>query len=153
MAFGFAILGHDIAQMAVGFGTTERTIDRWIADHPEFRDAIKKGGAAADVPVALSLRKRALGFEHRIKGPLLVDKDGKVQRDVDGSPLYQEIPQYFPPDSVAAIFWLKNRQYKTWKDKRDVQTSGTLTVQTEQEARNRLAQMFDAPPDSPPEDK
>ena len=28
-----------------------------------------------------------------------------------------EVDKHYPPDSTAAIFWLKNRQPKVWRDR------------------------------------
>lgn len=43
----------------------------------------------------------------------------------------EQIVQYkehYPPDTVAAIFWLKNRQSKKWRDKQIVETTNTQRV-------------------------
>ena len=34
----------------------------------------------------------------------------------------------YPPDTTAAIFWLKNRQRATWRDKQDVEQTVTAKV-------------------------
>ena len=39
-----------------------------------------------------------------------------------------EYEERFPPDTTACIFWLKNRQNANWRDRRDVEHSGTLTL-------------------------
>ena len=37
-----------------------------------------------------------------------------------GVPIEVEVEEDVPPDTTAAIFWLKNRQGKNWRDKQDV---------------------------------
>lgn len=101
------------------FGVTEKTINNWKRDHPEFLQSIKAGKELADAEITDRLAQRALGFEHdseEIK--ILKDKNGlqKVVR--------VKTRKIYAPDSVAAIFWLKNRQSKRWRDKQEVEHTG-----------------------------
>ena len=73
--------------------------------------ALKSGKQEADERVILSLYKRATGFEHdSVK--IFCSKDGDVT----------QVPfrEYVPPDTTAAIFWLKNRRKDEWRDKSEV---------------------------------
>lgn len=86
----------------------EKTIRNWAASHPEFFLAIKNGKAAADDRVERSLYSRALGYSHdAVK--ILMTKEGDVYRE--------EYVEHYPPDTTAAIFWLKNRKPDEWRDK------------------------------------
>ena len=38
------------------------------------------------------------------------------------------IIKHYPPDTTAAIFWLKNRKTDQWRDKQDVEHSGSVGV-------------------------
>jgi hypothetical protein len=58
-AYGYALLGKTLPQMADLFGVSLASLNRWIASKPVFRDAIKKGAEVADVAVANSLYSRA----------------------------------------------------------------------------------------------
>ena len=42
----------------------------------------------------------------------------------------EEVPyvEHVPPDIAAATFWLKNRRPKRWREKVDMEHSGTLTL-------------------------
>lgn len=104
-----AKLGLTDVEMADVFGVTERTFNTWKSAHPEFLQSLKKGKALADANVAESLYHRALGYSHpAIK---IMTAGGAIE----------QVPytEYFPPDTAAAIFWLKNRQPKKWRDKQD----------------------------------
>jgi len=35
-------------------------------------------------------------------------------------PVYAPYREHVPPDTTAAIFWLKNRRAKDWRDKREL---------------------------------
>lgn len=92
-----------------------RTIHHWKLAHPEFLHALKAGKEEADASVAKSLYQRALGYSHAAVKIITV-ADGNNQ----GSHV-EQVPytEYYPPDTTACIFWLKNRQREQWRDKLD----------------------------------
>ena len=103
--------GATDADLAELFGVTEVTIGEWKKIHPEFGLALKDEKSIHDEQVEASLCHRAKGYSHpAVK--IHVDKDGYVT----------EVPytEHYPPDTGAAIFWLKNRQPKRWRDKVDI---------------------------------
>lgn len=106
-AFKYCLLGATDAQLAEFFGVEESTINNWKLEHPEFLESIKKGKEEADARVAQSLYHRALGYEHE-------DVDIKAWQ---GDVIITPITKHYPPDTTAAIFWLKNRRKDDWRDK------------------------------------
>ena len=36
--------------------------------------------------------------------------------------------KHYPPDTTAAIFWLKNRQKDNWRDKQEVDTNVNMNI-------------------------
>ncbi|CDN96077.1 helix-turn-helix domain-containing protein [Agrobacterium tumefaciens] len=98
-------------QLAEFFGVTDRTISRWKLDYPEFCQSLKAGKEISDDAVVRSLFQRAIGYSHP-------DVDIKV---IDGKVVKTEITKHYPPDTTAAIFSLKNRQPKDWRDKQEVE--------------------------------
>jgi hypothetical protein len=100
-------LGATDQELADFFEVNVDTIHEWKKVHPEFSDSIKQGKILADSNVAQSLYHRATGYEHE-------DVDIKV---VNGEIVTTPLTKYYPPDTAAAIFWLKNRQKKKWRDK------------------------------------
>lgn len=100
-------LGATDKELADFFEVCEATINNWKLAHPSFVESIKKGKQLADAEVAEKLYKRATGYSHP-------DVDIKV---IDGEIVQTDLTKHYPPDTIAAIFWLKNRQRKKWRDK------------------------------------
>jgi hypothetical protein len=107
-------LGATHAQLADFFGVSISTVALWMVEHPEFSDAVKIPKAEADERVEQSLYRRAMGYEH----------DEVDIRVVNGEIVATPIRKYYPPDSTAAIFWLKNRSPDKWRDIKAVELTG-----------------------------
>ena len=117
-AYKLCLLGYTDVELAEFFDVCEATINNWKREYPKFLESIKKGKQEADTNVAESLYKRALGYSHK-------DTDIKVINDVI---VQTPLTKHYPPDTTAAIFWLKNRQKDKWRDKQEVGHSGNVTV-------------------------
>lgn len=100
-------LGMIDKELAEFFGVSEQTLNAWKKAHPEFLESLKGGKALADAEVAAKLFHRATGYEHP-------DSDIKV---INNKVVITPMVKHYPPDTTAAIFWLKNRQPKKWRDK------------------------------------
>lgn len=101
------LLGYTDKQLADFFGVNESTITRWKQKHREFCMSIKMGKIVADAEVVQSLYKRALGYDYT-----------EVEIKTEGSKTSRRvIKKQLAPDTTAQIFWLKNRQPTTWRDK------------------------------------
>ncbi|WP_433705807.1 terminase [Paraburkholderia sacchari] len=107
-------LGATDAQLADFFQVSISTITLWKVQHSEFSASIKVPKAEADERVEQSLYRRALGYEH----------DEVDIRVVGGEIVETPIRKYYPPDTTAAIFWLKNRKKEEWRDKLDHEHTG-----------------------------
>lgn len=103
------MLGYTDDQLADFFEVATATINTWKKEHPEFLESIKKGKDISDGEVADSLYQRAMGY-------VAPDIDIRVIND---QIVKTKIQKHYPPDTAAAIFWLKNRQKKNWRDKID----------------------------------
>ena len=112
-------LGATDIEIADFFSVNVATIHRWKSDHPEFCDAIKSGKVEADDRVVRSLYARAIGYEH----------DDVDIRAIEGKVVKTPIRKLYPPDTTAAIFWLKNRDPEQWRDKQEIKHSGAVTVE------------------------
>lgn len=117
------LLGATIPELAAFFEVNPDTISEWKSVHATFSDAIKEGKEQADANVAARLYNRALGYEHE-------DVDIRV---LNGEIVQTKVQKYYPPDTAAAIFWLKNRQRAKWRDRIDQELSGPdgAPIQTE----------------------
>lgn len=110
-----AELGATDREAAEFFNVSEATLHRWKHDNEEFCEALKVGKEAADNRVEQSLYRRALGYSHdAVK--IHVASDGGIT----------EVPytERYPPDTTAAIFWLKNRRPDLWRDVKAQELSG-----------------------------
>lgn len=111
-------LGATDAQLADAFEVSVSTVNLWKVQHVEFSESIRVPKAEADERVEQSLYRRALGYEH----------DEVDIRVIDGAVVQTPIRKFYPPDSTAMIFWLKNRKPAEWRDKQEVEHSGGVTV-------------------------
>lgn len=105
------------AQIAKNMGISEATLYRYKANHPEIKEALRKGKEVVDIEVENAMLKRALGYTVRIVEQK-IDKFGDVhdcERDV-----------HIPGDVTAQIFWLKNRRRQQWRDKVEVEKGESI---------------------------
>jgi hypothetical protein len=100
-------LGATDVEIADFFEVDVRTLYRWKGEHEEFCQALKVSKEVADQRVERSLYARANGYEH----------DEVDIRVLNGEIVQTPIRKYYAPDTVAAIFWLKNRKPGQWRDK------------------------------------
>lgn len=100
------------------------TLYRWKVEHPDFREAITRGKELADTEVVSALRERALGYEWTEEQAVKV-KRSQHEEEVE----VVEVRRRVPPDTPAGIFWLTNRQRGKWRQKQDVEHSGTLSLE------------------------
>jgi hypothetical protein len=119
-AYHLALLGALVPQIALAIGVGQRTVERWIAEKPDFAMAIRRGRDQADGEVAASLFGRAKGYSHP-DVHVAVWKDRKTgELEVVTTPM----TKYYPPDTLACIFWLKNRQRDLWRDVNRMEHTG-----------------------------
>lgn len=111
-----AILGATDEEVALFFEVSRDTVYEWKKVHPEFSDALKKGKEIADMKVAESLFKRATGFEVTEQEDVMYKGKKETLKKV----------RQIPPETLAAIFWLKNRRPNEWRDKREVDNTHKL---------------------------
>jgi DNA-binding XRE family transcriptional regulator len=113
-------LGATDKELADFFGVSEQTINNWKTAYPEFLESIRNGKDLADAEVADKLFKRATGYEHP-------DVDIRV---IDGAIVETPMVKHYPPDTTAAIFWLKNRQSAKWRDKVEAEVNHSGKIET-----------------------
>jgi hypothetical protein len=101
-------LGATDVELGEFFGVRRETIWAWGQKHEQFSNALKLGKGAADERVVSSLYHKAIGYTH----------DAVKILQYEGSPVIVPYKEHVPPDTTAAIFWLKNRRSKDWRDVR-----------------------------------
>lgn len=110
------LLGATDKDLADFFGVTETTVNNWKSAHPAFVESLKEGKVQADANVAKSLYRRALGYSHDAVKIITVPRGENRGSDVQQVPYIER----YPPDTTAAIFWLKNRRPDQWRDKQEI---------------------------------
>lgn len=114
-------------------GVTVKTFYEWQARFEQFREAVKRGKAPVDIQVENALLKRALGYEYterHIKRKVLGYEIKNGQRvPILGKESYEEVvTKQVIPDTLAQIYWLKNRRPDKWRDKPTEENMGTEPV-------------------------
>jgi hypothetical protein len=112
-------LGATDREVAEFFEVTEQTLNNWKAAHPAFFESLKLGKESADKRVEQSLYRRALGYSH----------DSVHVSNFQGVVTLTPVVEQYPPDTTAAIFWLKNRRPEQWRDIRAVEHAGSIQHQ------------------------
>lgn len=135
-------------------GVSERTFTDWKKKFSSISSVLKKGKEVVDRQVENALLKRALGYETTERTAKVVPRDkdlisterreyenrykidhpeAELQEIKDAAIkaiptteriVISEVDKEVPPDTVAALFWLKNRKPKDWRDKRETEISG-----------------------------
>lgn len=111
-------LGATDVELGDFFKVRRETIWAWAQKYEEFSNALKVGKSAADERVKRSLYAKAIGYEH----------DAVKIMQHQGEPVLVPYREHVPPDTTAAIFWLKNRDPERWRDKQQVEHSGQTVV-------------------------
>lgn len=118
-------------QIAENMGINVRTLYNWKKKSIHIFQSLKTNKELADIEVENALRKKALGFretEQIVSTRKVVEYDsGKRVREVT-EPVVTEVEKYYPPDTTAQIFWLKNRKPDQWRDKQEQRVDLTETV-------------------------
>lgn len=105
MARKHCLLGATDKELADLFRVSEATINAWKLEHPEFLESLNAGKAEADANVAERLYQRAMGYTHPAVKIFIYQ----------GEPIVVPYTEHYPPDTTAAIFWLKNRKKDQWR--------------------------------------
>jgi len=121
LVYKYCLLGLIDIQMADLFGVSEVTFNAWKKKYPEFLKSIRLGKEIADADVALKLRERAMGYSHPDT------HISNFQGDITVTP----ITKHYAPDTAAAIFWLKNRKPKLWREKQEISLKGDTPLRYE----------------------
>jgi hypothetical protein len=99
-------------QIAANLGVAYSTFRDHKAEYPALAAALKNGKEVIDVMVENALLKAALGYEYE-----------EVTENGLGTSTTTKVAH---PNTTALIFWLKNRKPKEWRDKQDLELSGTV---------------------------
>ena len=97
--YKLCLLGLTNDELAIAFGVSVASIEKWQVKYETFGESVKRGRREADSNVVRAMYQRAIGYSHP-------DTHISVWR---GEVISVPITKYYPPDTGAGIFWLKNR--------------------------------------------
>lgn len=116
--YKLCLLGAIDEELADFFDVCVATINNWKKESPEFLASIKKGKQIADAEVAEKLFQRAIGYSHDEEK--IFCQDGKIIR--------ADTIKHYPPEVIALLFWLKNRQPNNWREKTEHDHGGKVEI-------------------------
>ena len=116
---GLARDGLTDEQIAENIGIRRETLYDWKKKYPNISNALKKGKEVIDRQVENALLKRALGYKYIETTKELTDL---------GLTVTKQVTKQVAPDTTAQIFWLKNRKPQEWRDKKETEVTGNLSV-------------------------
>jgi hypothetical protein len=107
---------------------TNATFILWKKTYPDLLKALEEGKADPIQEVVRALKKRALGctVEERIYEPKMIKRNGKLIPSKHRVTLIRKTKKELPPDQGACALYLKNRDPDNWRDKQEIEHSGSL---------------------------
>lgn len=122
-AHKLSLLGLTNEQLAGVFNVSLPSIEKWMRTYPAFKSAIKDGRNPADGRVVKRLYERAMGYQYEE-----ITYEKIVVAGTDGEKIpaikVKTVVKQALPDTVAQIFWLKNRQPSYWRDRHHTEVTG-----------------------------
>lgn len=131
--------GYTDKNLAQYFKVSERTINTWKNEFPQFLQSLKKGKDEFDsLIVEQSLLKRAVGYSYvettrelQADSGEVFDEDSEIA--IQTLVVTKKVTKQIAPDVTAQIFWLKNRKPERWRDSKDINLGGSVKLILEDE--------------------
>ena len=111
--------GLTIEQIANNLGISKVTLYKYMNEHIELSERLKKGKEVIDIEVENALLKRALGYKYDEVTRELNEDTGELE-------VTKVVTKEVQPDTTAQIFWLKNRKPEDWRDRKEIEHSGNI---------------------------
>lgn len=118
MAWSLAIMGKTAKEIAKGLRISTGTLDSWQRTHPDFLSSIQAGRGVADSHVEQALYKRAIGYDFDYT---------ETTNDSEKGTTVKKCTKHISPDVNAQRLWLLNRKPEAWRDKQEIEHSGTIS--------------------------
>jgi hypothetical protein len=114
-------------EMATELGVSRATFAKWKDKYPLFLDALQAKKEANEI-IADSVFKRAHGYEYQeiVREPPTKAEEKEFTDaglEIPKLIVRKVVTKHMPGDATSAIFYLKNRDAKNWRDKQDVEHS------------------------------
>lgn len=108
-AYKLAKIGATNALIAKKLKVNISTLFNWTKTHPGLKDSIICGRTEFESEVERALMKRAVGFTFNETKTIYNKDDDVITKHVTS--------KYYPPETSAAVFWLKNKFPDRWKER------------------------------------
>lgn len=118
--------GLTLDQIADNLGIAKSTLCDYQNNYSDLSDALKNGREVIDVMVENALLKSAMGYEYEEVTTEYTDL--KSGENVYPAEVTKRVVKHAAPNTTALIFWLKNRKPKQWRDKQEIEQSGSLAL-------------------------
>lgn len=105
--------GATEAEIAAKLNVALSTFKKYKTEHPELKEQLLATKELADLDVEAALYSRAIGIEVK-ETTEIIDPKGRVTK--------KTVTKELPPDTSAALFFLKNRKPELWKDRQSVES-------------------------------
>lgn len=113
----WAKIGLSNDQIAQALEISIESLYDYQRDYPEFLQALKSGKENPDDRIERALFERAAGY---------IAPEEKLFYDSNtGAIASQTVLKQYPPDTAAAIIWLKNRRPEKWRENPEHQPTPT----------------------------
>lgn len=127
---GWARDGLTNEQIAEKLGIGKTTFYKYLEEHVELSELLKRGKEVVDTEVENALLQKALGGKEKLLKPVklkqvIYSDAGKKLKEFEEIVMVEE-EVLITPDTTAQIFWLKNRKPGVWRDKTAVEHSGEI---------------------------
>lgn len=125
--YALCMLGLTDKEISSFLGVTERTFNNWKVENSSLFQSIRRGKTIADAKVAISLFRRAVGYQYEETTfeSVVLDKNEDIAKKAFKK---KTVKKELPPDVGAATMWLKNRQRDKWRD-RDIDLNSLTNEQ------------------------
>ena len=114
---GWARDGLTAREIAHNIGISHVTFYKWLDDEETIRKAVWNGREVANRKLENALFKRALGF---------FETETEITDDEKNGHKVRTYTRYYPPDTGALAFAMKNRMPEKWRDRQTHQITADI---------------------------
>lgn len=129
------------ADIAHNLGINAVTLYRYKLSHSSLRNALKDGKEVTDIAVENKLFQLTQGYRYDevVQERMPIYEDGNIvgYEMVETKRTTKEVL----PNVTAQIFWLKNRNKESWRDKRETESTLEVRVPMLDEVRDTFKTM------------
>lgn len=121
-AYQLCLLGYTDEGLSKYFGVSERTINHWKSEFPQFLQSVRDGKEIADMDVVGELFRGAkdkVVIEQqafKVKSVTWDDKGHRIEKETIE---VVDVEKVIPADFRNQQFWLRNRQSLYWREKQE----------------------------------